>query len=71
VIPQPKRPEPIEWRGEHLYRHDRGGALYVGSVVHNRVLRRYVAWSRGRWLGGFDGREGARERLEEYAREEA
>jgi hypothetical protein len=43
----------------------------VGSVVHNRLLRRYVAWSRGRWLGGFDGREGARERLEECAREEA
>ena len=71
MIPQPQRGPDYRWTGRHLYEVWPGGRrVYVGSVTRDVFRKAWSAWRRGEHLGSFSGEEGAREAMEEFAREQ-
>jgi hypothetical protein len=61
----------MEWRRHHLYLiYSTGRRYYAGSIVRNFPRRTWAAWNRQHeYLGSFSDEDGARERLEENARD--
>ena len=58
------------WEGRHLYQvWPSGRRQYAGSVVRD-IFRSWSAWRRGEFIARYSDEAGAREGLEERAREE-
>jgi hypothetical protein len=72
ATPQPKQIGPsLLWEGRHLYQvWPSGRRRYAGSIVRETFHRSWSAWRRGEFIARYSDEAGAREGLEERARED-
>lgn len=60
----------LVWEGRFLYEEwPSGRRRYVGTIVRDTFRRQWAVWRRGEYVASYSDESGAREGLEEQARE--